>query len=251
MDDSIEGAEKIAVMEGLQRSLEDTDRAICMISNFSHRLRSTLTVMRIYTELIQSGACGAVEDDLLDKIGSIESSIDELSEYIDDVQDIGAITNLPPEPYLENNDLYSIVTDVIKGLSSRQSSRLRLEMSRSPLPISAMADRNLSRKCIRHLISFALSNSAPDEQVALRIDKDGDRPIVAITSYVEPIPESEMLSLVDGLTGNVSSLSTQEWKALPLPISIGYCKRMGGSLSIKELDDGRWSYTILFDEGNG
>ena len=246
MSGTTEGDEGHAVMDGLQRSLEGTDQAICLISNFSHRLRSTLTVMRIYTELIQSGACGTLEDDLLDKIGSIESSIDDLSEYIDDVQDIGAITNLPPEPYLEKNDLYSIVTDVLKGFSSRQSSRLNLEMSRSPLPISAMADRNLSRKCIRHLISFALSNSAPDELVGLRIDMEEGSPIIAVTADVEPVPNTEMLDLIDNLTGNISSLSTQEWKALPLPICLGYCRMMGGGITMTELEDGRWRYTLSF-----
>jgi signal transduction histidine kinase len=234
-------------LEALIRgSLSSKSEVNYFLGNTAHRLRSTLTVMRIYTELIQSGIYGNIEGDLLEKVAGIGSSIDEISGFIDSMQDLSTASNLPVDMCMKRSDLYAITYDVMKGFTSQQSARIRLTLSSSPV-VEALADEFIARKALGHLISYTLSGSEHETpNIELMVDIGDDGPAVVLVSAIEPMGMAEMESLVRSILGDSSALSVQDWKRFSLPMAIFFGNRIGSRLRISKKDDMTWEYRMVF-----
>jgi len=221
--------------------IEDRNELASFIQNSVHRLRSSLTVMRIYTELIQSGVYGQIEGEMIDKIGSLESAIDELSGYMDVIQDIGSIGTASLAP--AEIDLYEMSVDVLKGFSSRQRSRVRLKNPSFPGQVSGYVDRDIASRILKNLIEYSLFNGMPENEVHLNVDLESEVPFIRVWSTADPLGDDESAAMVKALSSTTPPISIQSWRSLSLPIAQRLCSMAGWPMTVEEEGEG-WAYTV-------
>jgi hypothetical protein len=162
------------------------------------------------------------------------------------MQDLGTASNMPADMHMKRSDLYAITYDVMKGFTSRQSARIKLTLSSSPV-VEAMADEFIARKALGHLISYTLSGSEQEAPgIDLRVDIGKDGPAVVLGSVIEPMGKEEMDSLVRSILRDSSALSVQDWKRFSLPMAIFFGNRIGSRLRISKKDDESWEYRMVF-----
>jgi len=249
MDQATEGPEPSTAMPGPMDPFKDRSRTVRFLSNSAHRLKGSLTVMRIYTELIQSGIYGPLGEEASDKVSSIESGIEEMSVFIDEMQDMALLSMLDQSTQPQVFDLEPMIDDLIKGLPPQAQGRMdRPEDAKEDGTISVLARKDLASRALWNLLHFVLDPFEDGERATISCGLDGGRPYLEVLTGREPLGSDEADVLVEAISGDSSALSPGDWKRLTLPLARSFCTSIGSELSISRREGSGFAYRMTFGE---
>jgi signal transduction histidine kinase len=139
-------------------ALEDADRVkTAFVSNMSYELRTPLTSIVGFAEMMQGGLAGPLTEQSEDYIDAIIDSTNKLARLIDNVLDLtqGAAGGLPIERVAIDLDL--LVKTIAAGFEDTAKSRkITLALALQPSLGSIKGDERRIRQSIEHLIDNAV-----------------------------------------------------------------------------------------------
>jgi signal transduction histidine kinase len=188
--------------EQLVESLRDADRRKNkFLATLAHELRNPLAPVRNAVALLKSRAH---REPLVDRVSEvIERQIALMARLMDDLLDIGRITNDRLELRRERVDLVATVRDAIEmcqPLIQRNSHEISVM---APQPsIVVEADPARLGQVFGNLVNNACRYMAPKGQIWVTIERDGSRAVVTITDTGMGIPP-EQLSNIFGMFSQV------------------------------------------------
>ena len=157
------------------------------VSMVSHELKTPMTSLRGYTDLLLSGMTGELSEQQHNFLEIMAANIRRMSQQIQDLTDISRIETGQLHIELSPTSFVNVVNETmqtVKGLCDDKEIRIHLELPEE-LPL-VMADKGRMVQVLTNLLSNACKYSPPDTDVTLSFmsrmvtseDSDEARPMV-------------------------------------------------------------------------
>lgn len=141
-----------------------------MIANISHDLRTPLTAIKGYQQLLSSEE---LTPDQRKKLDIAENRAKELGQLIEHFFEYSYLLNSEPEQNIEKINLTNLVTECLVGsITILEEKHLRVEFDDHTPPIYIMADREMVTRIVQNLIRNCIQHSQGNILVTLSQDKN-------------------------------------------------------------------------------
>jgi len=135
-----------------------------LMANLSHDLRTPLTAIKGYQQLLQAGE---LTEDQRRKLDIAQKHADRLGRLIDSVFEYAYLASAEPQLRPERLNLTNLVSDCLAAaVPALEAKRLSLRFDSAP-PFYAMADREMTARILQNLVRNCVQHSSGDIEAAL------------------------------------------------------------------------------------
>jgi signal transduction histidine kinase len=217
------------------------------VSIVAHELRTPMTSIKGYTDLILQGAMGEISDGQRHFLQIVRSNVERLSDLISDLLDTSRIEagkiSLDPEPI----EMPQLVREVGEGIGEAVRERgLTLEIEEAPAIPTVHADRNRVIQILVNLLSNAYRYT-PSGKITVSIGSTGDAVLTQVTDTgIGIAPEDHERVFEAFYRADHEVVTKQPGTGLGLSIVKSLVKMHGGELRLQsDLDKGStFSFTL-------
>lgn len=141
-----------------------------------HELKTPLTVIISFNDLIQSGALGELPEEILETNGIIKSQLSRLDSLVQDILDLSALETKGADAlYHEELDLGTLARDVVLAQEGARAERVLdvcVPASTSNWPVRG--DERLLTRAIRALLDNAVRFTPDGGRIEVRVEGDSE-----------------------------------------------------------------------------
>jgi signal transduction histidine kinase len=200
-----------------------------MIANLSHDLRTPLTAIKGYQQLLEKSG---LDSGQLKKLQTAQKYADELGALIEQFFEYAYLLHAEPELQLERIHFTALVTECLaEAVTGFESRKLAVSVEGEP-SVFVHADRKMTVRIVQNLIRNCMVHSAGDVEVRLQA---GERAVLQFRNPVKDASQLDVERLFDRFyTGDQARKRTT---GLGLSIVRLLAEQMGGHTSAV-LDNG-------------
>lgn len=214
-------------------ALEDADRVkTAFVSNMSYELRTPLTSIVGFAQMMQAGMAGELPSQAADYVDAIIDSTNKLSKLIENVLDLtqGAAGGLPIEH--KAIDMEALVREIAHGFEERAAAEgISLTLALQASLGAIKGDERRIRQSIEHLIENAVSYVGPKGRVL--VHGDGNQHGVRIVvSDNGPGIEAKLQPRIFDTFSRFGRTSDGRSSGLGLPLVRQFVEAHGGSVTL-------------------
>ncbi|UZK67152.1 sensor histidine kinase [Sphingomonas sp. M1-B02] len=220
-------------------ALEASDRVkTAFVANMSYELRTPLTSIKGFTEMLHGGFAGALSEDGLGYAEAVLSSVDRLGALIDDVLDLtqseGApIDKVPVDLELAANS----AAEAIAPLAKAKGIELVVEDLGSVGTVTG--DPRRLRQVIEHLLRHAVAGTREKGRVLLHLDGTAKAARIVVSNDGPGMAPDAVARAFDRFAQGGISRSGDRALGLGLPIAKQFVEAHGGRIELlSELGEG-------------
>ena len=156
-------------------------------ANVSHELKTPLTAISGYAELLESGM--ANEEQQKHFAREIQKNADRLLALINDIIRLSELDRKEGEPAFEELNLYEVASECMEGLSVQAKQR-NIELSFDGEAVTIRGNRDMIRELTENLVQNAIRYNNPGGKVSVII-KNERCPMMLVKDNGIGIPASE------------------------------------------------------------
>jgi signal transduction histidine kinase len=228
-------------------ALEAADRVKTdFVANVSYELRTPLTSIGGFAELLQGGYAGALTDKGKDYVEAILESVERLSKLINDVLDLttGDTSGVALEK--ERVDLGGLVRTAVNKTRPRSAEKAQtLEAEIQPSTGHVFADARRLREAVEHVLQNAIAYTDRKGRITLTSEGDKEQAVIRIRDNGPGIAAKDLPRVFNrfdrvveaGVRGEVAL-------GLGLPLTRQFVEAHGGKVELQS-KKGRGTTVIL------
>lgn len=200
-----------------------------LIANISHDLRTPLTAIKGYQQLMERGD---LNDDQRKKLQTAQKHADQLERLIEHFFEYSYLLNAEPELYIERINLTNLVVECLAAsVTTLEDNNLAVHLEETP-PLFVLADKEMITRIIQNLIRNCVQHSHGDIEVRLLAT---DKAVLLFKNKIKDASVMDIKRLFDRFyTGDKSRSNSS---GLGLSIVRLLAEQMGGSAGAS-LQDG-------------
>ncbi|MGV8906043.1 MAG: sensor histidine kinase [Acetobacterium sp.] len=162
-----------------------------LIANISHDLRTPLTAIKGYQQLMEKGD---LSEDQQNKLHIAQKHADVLGSLIQHFFEYSFLLNDESEPLIEGFNLTNLVTECLAdSVSLFEENDLRVCFAQTP-GVFALGDKGMTTRILQNLIHNCIAHSAGDITVAIRAE---DFAVISFKNSVKSPAEIDVRQLFD------------------------------------------------------
>ncbi|HEY0627016.1 MAG TPA: PAS-domain containing protein [Allosphingosinicella sp.] len=225
-----------AALRDRTEALEDADRLkTAFVSNMSYELRTPLTSIGGFAEMLAGGYAGELPPTARDYVGAITDSVTRLSALIDNVLDLTQSDTGSLLLAEDQVDLEPLCTDAAgsaRELAARKSIELAAEIE--PTVGEILGDRRRLRQAIDNVIRNAIAYTDEGGRVLIRATGTARTAEVTISDNGRGIAAADRARVFDRFHRTVARGEGEENAlGLGLPLAKQYVEAQGGSIQLE------------------
>ncbi len=214
--------------------LEEADRVKTdFVANMSYELRTPLTSIGGFAEMLGAGYAGKLAPAAADYVGAILESVARLSKLIDDVLDLarGDSSNVVLER--ERIDLGGLCRSVGGSLLGRAAEKKQsLEIVIDPSAGIVVGDARRLRESVEHVMRNAVIYTEEGGQILLRASGTADQGIVSVLDNGPGITVEDQAMVFDRFHRAFGTAHSDAALGLGLPLTRQFIEAHGGSVEL-------------------
>ncbi len=225
-------AERAALLARVEAALVFRTRFLAITA---HELKTPLTVLKGYTQLLLRRARRAQDDSQLRSLAVIDQQADKVTRLIDDLSDIPRIESDGLALNLHPLDLRALLAETVGEvgvIATDFALRLSVEGVRAA-EVWVSGDRLRLQQVLTNLLTNAVKYASRRREAAITLHGDGDWARIIVTDYGIGIPAAQQATVFEpyvradnALAGGYGGLG------LGLFISKAIVERHGGTLAL-------------------
>ncbi|MNO52050.1 Swarming motility regulation sensor protein RssA [compost metagenome] len=135
-----------------------------MIANISHDLRTPLTAIKGYQQLMETSE---LSEEQRKKLQIAQKHANKLGALIEYFFEYSYLVNAEPEPKLERVNLTNLVTECLaESIADFENKKLQVRIEEDD-PVFALADKEMVLRILHNLIRNSITHSAGDIQIRI------------------------------------------------------------------------------------
>ncbi len=211
----------------------------------SHQLRTPLSAIRWYAELLAESKEGFSEEQA-SYVTEIDHSVRRMTALLGSLLHAARMEDERLHPELHAINLVSLVTDTVRDTQEvfeGSSIRYRLDLPKEQVQV--LTDPVLLRVVMQNLLGNALKYSPKGSEVAISVQRDGDHATLSVTDAGLGIPVAEQDRIFEKFfrAQNVRKVDT-DGNGLGLYISKSIVDRLGGTISFTSEENKGTTFTV-------
>lgn len=167
------------------------------ISMISHEYRTPLTVILTSSYLIEQFYQGDREEDFKKFLSKIRTSVNGMTQLLEDVLAIGKSESERSKIFVEEFDIIDFVNDILDEIRVVDKSKHKFELSYSILHANLYSDKRALKHIIQNLMTNACKYSPDADKVDISISEEDEKVIIAVQDYGIGIPKEDQKQLFE------------------------------------------------------
>jgi signal transduction histidine kinase len=222
----------VIVFRDVTREREIAQAKNEFVSVVAHELRTPMTSIKGYTDLILQGALGEVNSKQRHFLEIVKTNVDRLSELIGDLLDTARIEAGRVRLEIEPVQVASIVGEVCDSLAETIRERgLELTIEAAPEIPAVQADRNRLIQILMNLLSNAYRYTPSGGSITVSVQSTDDAVLVQVTDTgIGIAPEDQEKIFERFYRVDHELVNQQAGTGLGLPIARSLVELHGGRL---------------------
>lgn len=228
------------------QALEEADAVKTrFLANMSYELRTPLTSIGGFAELLEAGVAGDLSDQGKDYVAAIIESVARLTEQVENVLDLSqSEAGLLPISK-QRIEMLPFVTGVVRDREQAiNDAGLSLDL-RGSAGTKMDADPRQLGKALGHLIDNAIAATAPGGKVLINVAKTKDAARIVVSDNGCGMAKEDLARALDGLRANPDGKGLARRQGLGIPLARQLIEAHGGSLKILSEKGAGTTATIL------
>ncbi len=214
-------------------ALEDADRVkTAFVSNMSYELRTPLTSIVGFAEMMQAGLAGELPEQATDYVGAIIDSTNKLAKLIDNVLDLtqGAAGGLPIEH--KPIEMERLIREIAGGFEERGKEQgVNIALALQPSLGAIMGDERRIRQSVEHLIENAVNYVGRKGRVLVHADGN-QHGVRIVVSDNGPGIEARLQPRIFDTFSRFGRTTDGRSSGLGLPLVRQFVEAHGGSVTL-------------------
>ena len=199
------------------------------VSNVSHEMKTPISVIKNYAELLQTGK--GTEEERQEYARNIEEAAVRLSDLISDILRLNKLENQRIDPEIESYDLCGQLEECILHYEEMWDEKdLELEVDMEEKAV-VQADRSLMEMVWNNLLSNAIKFTEPGGSVSIRQTTSADHVEVAVTDTGCGMSRENVRHIFDKFYQGDTSHS-KEGNGLGLALVLRILTLMNGEITV-------------------
>ena len=217
-------------------ALEEADRVKTdFVANMSYELRTPLTSIGGFAELLGGGYAGELTPKATDYVGAILESVERLSKLINDVLDLTTGDTRGVTLEKERVDIAGLcraAVETVKARAAEKNQKLDLEIATAAGHV--FGDARRLRESVEHVLQNAISYTEAKGRISLIADGDKKQAIIRIVDNGAGIAEEDLPRVFDRFD-RVAEAGVRGEAALGigLPLTRQFIEAHGGLVTIE------------------
>lgn len=223
----------------MERALRDRNEALeaadqvktAFVANMSYELRTPLTSIQGFAEMIHGGYAGTLSDSGRDYIEAILNSVTRLAALIDDVLDL--TQNEDSIPDKRPVDLERLAHAAIEPVAERiKAKRIDLAVEIDGSAGSVAGDQRRLRQAVEHVVSHAVIGTPAGGRVLLHIDGDDRGARIIVSDDGPGLSKAEVDRAFDRFARHDIARDDERPLGLGLPLARRFVEAHGGRIEM-------------------
>ena len=246
----------VTVSKRYERALIERNEALIaadrlksqFISHVSYELRTPLTNIIGFSELLESPWTGTLNDKQREYLTDVGASSRQLLAIIDDILDLANIDAGALELKVAPVKVRPIIDGAVLAVRDRaQRARIKLDITIAPDVDTVLADEGRVRQIFYNILSNAIGFSAPGGQVRLTSERQQGMIAFRIQDEGVGIPKSQQRAVLERFVSR-SQGSKHRGAGLGLPVAKSLVELHGGRLMLESEPGAGTTVTVLLPE---
>ena len=234
-------------------ALEDADRLkTAFVSNMSYELRTPLTSIGGFAEMLAGGYAGKLDPQATDYVGAILESVARLSALIDDVLDLTQSESgglLLAEDLVDLEAMCREAAFSFKATAERKKLEFKLDLHRSVG--SVVGDRKRLRQSLDNILRNAIAYTEEGGEVLLRARGTELQAQIVVADSGKGITPADQARVFDRFHRTAESTEGEAASlGLGLPLARQFIEAHGGTITLESKLDVGTTVTIALPRGN-
>ncbi len=227
-----------------RRSLHDARRKTTFVSNVSHELKTPLTTIRMYAEMLEE------DERRCDKsqryLAVISSEAQRLTRLVNNLLDFSRLEQGKKKYHQQQVDLRALISQCLTTQNLRlHEAGLALDLQLPTTHLSIETDSDALEQVLLNLIDNAVKYAASGDELQLTLIQDNGQVMIQVADRGPGIPNSHSQRIFEIFHRVDSSLTTdQQGCGLGLSIARQLVRDLGGELTYAARDGGGACFTI-------
>jgi PAS domain S-box-containing protein len=244
---AIADAKRIAETEAASRAKSE------VLAVMSHELRTPLNAIAGYTQLLEMGIPGVVNDRQRDILERIARSHRHLLGLINDILNLARIEAGRVEYRVQETLLVDLVNDILPMIQPQLSRKGLLFEQRIAPDLVVMADRDKTQQIFINLLGNAVKFTPSHGTISIDAAVDATHPCIVAVCVADTgvgIPTDKLEAIFDPFVQvDPSHTRTAEGSGLGLSISRDLARGMGGDLEVRSTVGEGSTFTLTLPSG--
>nr|WP_089221110.1 PAS domain-containing sensor histidine kinase [Sphingomonas laterariae] len=217
-------------------ALEEADRLkTAFVESMSYELRTPLTTIGGFAEMLAGGYAGQLEETARDYVGAILESVARLGALIDDVLDLTDFEADGLAPEHEPVDLAALLRDAAGAIADAAKARpLELAVEIEPAIGAVAGDRRRLRQTVDHLLRNAILYTPAGGRVLLKGSGDLENARIIVSDNGAGIASEDRERIFDRFQRlpGAGAAESRPLAGLGLPLARQFVQAHGGTLEL-------------------
>jgi two-component system, OmpR family, phosphate regulon sensor histidine kinase PhoR len=224
----------VSVSTDITEQKELEQRKDHFISMASHELKTPLTILSVYTQLLREQFEAEDRQDVVLQLSKMDDQITNLTKLVVDLLDISRIQAGQLELAQEAVDMDELVCEVVENLQSTTTHHLLIEGAARQ---TITGDRNRLEQVLMNLLTNAIKYSPRADRVVVRVTHTDDALTVSVQDFGIGIAQSHQPRLFERFY-RVYSEKDQTYPGLGIGLYIAYeiVQRHGGKMWVESVE---------------
>jgi signal transduction histidine kinase len=222
------------------------------VANMSYELRTPLTSIGGFAELLAGGYAGKLSAKGEDYVSAILESVERLSKLINDVLDLTTADARGVALERERVDVAGLCRAALETGRGRASEKAqKLEGEISPKAGHVFGDARRLRESVEHVLANALAYTDRKGRIVLTADGDDDRAVIRIADNGSGIAPEDMPRVFDRFDRvEEASVRGEAALGLGLPLTRQFIEAHGGTVDLQSAKGKGTTVTITIPRGS-
>ena len=226
----------------IERALRDRNEALeaadrvktAFVANMSYELRTPLTSISGFAEMLQGGYAGELPATANDYVAAIVDSVARLGELVDDVLDLTQTDGGQPKLDRRPLELATVARGVADKLGSLMTAR-KLDFAVEIAPSAGMIDGDHERlaQVIDNLLRHAVSGTPEGGRVLLHVDGTKKAARVVVSDNGRGMTDKAIARAFDRFAEPGITRSGERALGLGLPLARQFVEAHGGTITLQ------------------
>jgi signal transduction histidine kinase/PAS domain-containing protein len=234
-------------------ALEEADRIKTdFVANMSYELRTPLTSIGGFAELLGGGYAGELSSKATDYVGAILESVDRLSKLINDVLDLTTGDTRGVALEKERVDVAGLCRAAVDTAKSRAADKgQKLDAEIAPSTGHVFGDARRLRESVEHVLQNAIGYSDRKSLITLTAEGDPKTAVIRITDNGPGIATKDLPRVFDRFHRvNDAGFRGEAALGLGLPLTRQFIEAHGGTVELESKKGKGTTVTLTIPRGS-
>ena len=234
-------------------ALEEADRVKTdFVANMSYELRTPLTSIGGFAEMLAAGYAGKLSPKAADYMDAILEAVGRLSKLVDDVLDLTTGDTRPVALEMERVDIAGLCRAAVETAQGRAAEKeQKLDAEIQPSAGFVFGDARRLRESVEHVLQNALAYTDRKGRIVLKADGDDDQTVIRISDNGSGIAKDDLPHVFDRFARvEEAGVRGEAALGLGLPLTRQFIEAHGGSVELESKKGKGTTVTLAIPRGS-